>query len=144
MSTKGKEFKLALEPATAVLEMLLDYYEIDKNDIEIEQGPEAMQTLFNGLIKAIRRGRLEISVESGDIKVVQHLRFPPGDVKEIVYGVVGQTARMAMDKIKSTAEQERMCAFMGSLADLPGGSLSKLKGVDMGTMNRLATVFSMV
>jgi len=138
------EYKLSEESAKEQLDQLLDYYDIEKDDIEIEEGPEAVQTLLNGLIRAIRRGRVEIKEESEDLIVCQHLKFPPGEIQTLEYGVVDQKARMAMDKIKDNRPQERMCAFMASLASLPPTALVKLKGVDMGTMNRLATVFSMV
>lgn len=138
------DYKLSQEAATDQLDLLLDYYDIDKDDIEIEEGPEAMQTLLNGLVRAIRKGRLEIKEEGRDLIVHQHLKFPPGEITILEYGVVGQKARMAMDKIKDSRAQERMCAFMSSLAGLPPSALVKLNGVDMGTMTRLATVFSMV
>ena len=66
------------EVAKDQLDLLLNYYDIDKNDIEIEQGPEALQTLMNGLVRAIQKGRLEISLD-GEAKllVTQRLVFPP-------------------------------------------------------------------
>ncbi len=133
------------ESAKEQLEILMDYYDIDKNDIEIEEGPEAVQTLMNGLIRAIRKGRLEIKVDSdAKLLVIQHLQHAPGDIDVVEYSVVGQKARLAMDRVKSTKEQERMCAFMGSLSGLGVQGVSGLVGADMGTMNRLATLFSMV
>jgi len=135
---------LSDDSAKKQLDLLLEYYDIEKDDIEIEEGPEAMQTLLNGLIRAIRKGRIEVVEQAGELIVRQNLKHPPGEMEMLEYGVVGQKARMAMDKIKDSRAQERMCAFMGSLAGLPPSALTKLKGVDMGTMNRLATVFSMV
>ena len=144
-SEKVKKMVLSEEAAKDQLEILLDYYDIDKNDIEIEQGPEALQTLMNGLVRAIRKGRLEISLgEESKMVVTQNLKFPPGDAKEIIYGIVGQKAKMAMDRVKSSREQERKCAFMSSLAGLAPGGVDKFVAVDMGTMDRLATLFSMV
>jgi hypothetical protein len=133
------------ESAREQLETLMDFYDIDKDDIEIEEGPEAVQTLMNGLIRAIRKGRLEIKTDSdGQLLVTQHLQHAPGDINTVEYNVVGQKARLAMDRVKSTKEQERMCAFMGSLSGLGVQGVSSLVGADMGTMNRLATLFSMV
>ena len=133
------------EAASDQLELLLEYYDIDKNDIEIEQGPEALQTLMNGLVRAISKGRLEISLGAeGKLVVVQHLKYAPGDATTIEYCIVGQKAKMAMDRVKASREQERKCAFMSSLAGLPAGGVDKLVSVDMGTMDRLATLFSMV
>ena len=145
VAAKTAVIVISEEAAKDQLGVLLDYYDIDKNDIEIEQGPEALQTLMNGLVRAIRKGRLEISV-GGENKliVVQHLKFPPGDVTEIPYGIVGQKAKMAMDRVKASKEQERKCAFMSSLAGLAPGGVDKFVAVDMGTMDRLATLFSMV
>ena len=140
-----KVLVISEESAKEQLETLMDFYDIDKDDIEIEEGPEAVQTLMNGLIRAIRKGRLEIKVDSDSLLLVtQHLQYAPGDINTVEYNVVGQKARLAMDRVKSTKEQERMCAFMGSLSGLGVQGVSSLVGADMGTMNRLATLFSMV
>ena len=140
-----KKLIISEESAIEQLEVLMEFYDIDKNDIEIEEGPEAVQTLMNGLIRAIRKGRLVIKLDSDQkLVVTQHLQHAPGDIAVVDYSVVGQKARLAMDRIKSTKEQERMCAFMGSLSGLGVQGVSGLVGADMGTMNRLATLFSMV
>lgn len=138
------EFVCSKEVARDNLDELLEYYDIHKEDLAIEQGPESMQTLLNGLVRSIRKGRLKIEMDGSDLKVIQSLQFPPGEIKELTYGVVTQAARMEMDKINGNKEQERMVAFMASLSGATDKVISKLKAVDMGTMNRLATVFSMV
>ena len=145
MAEKKEKVLISEDSAIEQLEILMEYYDIDKNDIEIEEGAEAVQTLMNGLVRAIRKGRLEIKVDS-DLKLIvtQHLKHPPGDIDIVNYSIVGQKARLAMDRVKSTKEQERMCAFMGSLSGLGVQGVSGLVGADMGTMNRLATLFSMV
>jgi hypothetical protein len=145
MAEKKEKILISEDSAIEQLEILMEYYDIDKNDIEIEEGAEAVQTLMNGLVRAIRKGRLEITVDSdGKLVVTQHLKYPPGDITDINYNIVGQKARLAMDRVKSTKEQERMCAFMGSLSGLGSTGIGSLVAADMGTMNRLATLFSMV
>lgn len=140
-----KVVAISKESAEKQLILLMNYYDIDKDDIEIEQGPEAVQTLMNGLNRAIRNKRLEIAVNSeSQLVVTQHLKNAPGDIDIINYGIVSQKSRLAMDRVKGTKEQERMCAFMGSLSGLGQAGISNLISVDMGTMNRLATLFSMV
>ena len=142
---KKRVLVISEEIAAEQLAVLMEYYDIDKNDIEIEEGPEAVQTLMNGLVRAIRKGRLEIKLDSdGKLIVTQHLKHPPGEIDSINYNVVGQKARLAMDRVKNTKEQERMCAFMGSLSGLGSTGIGSLVAADMGTMNRLATLFSMV
>lgn len=136
---------ISRESAEAQLEVLLDYYDIDKNDIEIEEGPEAVQTLINGLVRSIQGGRLEISLDANNKLVVrQYLKFAPGDVDEITYGIVGCNAKLAMDRVKSNKPVERQLAFMGSLSGIGREGIGRLVGVDMGTMERLSTLFSMV
>ena len=140
-----KVLVISEESAADQLALLMEFYDIDKNDIEIEEGPEAVQTLMNGLARAIRKGRLEVTVDTdGKLVVTQHLKHPPGDIDIINYNIVGQKARLAMDRVKSSKEQERMCAFMGSLSGLGSTGIGSLVAADMGTMNRLATLFSMV
>lgn len=138
------EMVCSKEVATDNLDELLEYYDIHKEDLAIEEGPAAMQTLLNGLVRSIMNGRLKVVIKEGDLEIIQSLKFPPGEIKELTYGVVTQSARLEMDKINGSKEQERMVAFMASLSGSTSKVISKLKGVDMGTMNRLATVFSMV
>lgn len=137
--------KISRESAEIQLNLLLDYYDLDKNDIEIEEGPEAVQTLINGLIRSIQKGRLEISLDTdGRLVISQHLKFPPGDIDVINYEIVGCKAKLAMDRVKSNKPVERQLTFMGSLSGLGREGIAKLVGVDMGTMERLSTLFSMV
>ena len=89
--------KLSQESAELQIQELLDYFLIDKADIEIEDGEAAVQTMFNTLTRAIRRGLLEIDVTDG-LKVTQHLSNPIESGPELVYQDKVAIARIAMDK----------------------------------------------
>ena len=124
------------------MQEFLDYYDIDQEDIVIEQGAVAIETILNRLIRAVRKGHLEI--QDGGAKVVQHLKFPMGDVTQIIYGELSQKNKFAMDGIPEKKPIARMNALMGSLAGVPGNALMSLKGVDLSVMERLATLFMVV
>ncbi|MCK4536836.1 MAG: hypothetical protein KAT93_07475 [Desulfuromonadales bacterium] len=138
------ENKISIEVAEGQIQTLLDYYGIEKTDIEIEDGAEAVQTMYNTLTRAISRGVLEISNESGELTVTHRLVNPVDDTTEIVYTDKVGHARIAMDSISSKKAQSRQNQFMATLGDIPAPVIMKLRGFDSTVFSRLSVVFSMV
>lgn len=141
-NVKMSESKISLEVAKDQMQEFLDYYDIDQDDIVVEQGPEAIETILNRLVRAIQKGHLEI--QDNGTKVIQNLKFPMGDVTQITYGVLTQKNKYAMEGISDKKPIARMNALMGSLAGVPGNAFMNLKGVDLSVMERLATLFMVV
>lgn len=135
--------KISEESAHEQIQTFLEYYGIEKKDIEIEDGVEAVQTMFNTLARAIRRGVLEI-IDNGELEVIHHLARPIGDTTKIVYLDRVGRAKIAMDSVSSKKIQSRQNQFMATMGDVPESVLIKLKGFDSTVCSRLATVFSMV
>jgi hypothetical protein len=133
--------KISKEVAEQQIESWLEYFGLDFNDIVIEDGKEAAETLMNTLVRAIMRGELEINVED-ELRVTQHLKFPTENSEDITYLDKVAKARIAMGDSKNS--NQRMYSFMAALAGVPHTDLMKLKGPDSTVFNRLATVFSMV
>ena len=138
------ENKVSLESAEKQMQDLLDYYDIEPHHITTEHGQDAIQTINNRLVAAIRKGRLEISIDADGPLVTQHLKHPPGDSPTIVYKEVTAKAKLATDGLGETKGTAKVHAFMGSLADLGPGAIGKLRGVDMGVMEKLFLVFSII
>lgn len=136
--------KISEEVATEQINNLLDYYGIVKEDIEIEDGVEAVQTMFNTLIRAIRRGNLEITEDEDGIVVTHHLSRHIGETSIITYRDRIGRAKIAMDSMSSKKPNARMNQFMSTMGDIPASVIINLKGFDSTICSRLATVFSMV
>ena len=144
VKAKEDKYKFSEEVAKDQMQEFMDYYDIDKDDIVVDQGPEALDTIYNRLVRAIRTGNLEITFSGEGISVIQHLKFPPGDVSKIEYGELTGKNKLAMDKINDGKGVERIHALMASLSGLPGEAMAKLKGSDLSIMERLATLFMVV
>lgn len=136
--------KISLEAAELQFSEWLEYLDIDFEDIEIENGPEAAETLKNGLIRSIRRGRLSVGLDGGEFYVTQSLVHPIGSTTEIVYRDNLGKARLAMDKVKSSHRNAQVLQFMSTLSGLPVPEFAKLKGADATALGRISTIFSMV
>lgn len=135
---KQDQYNLSQDTADAAVVELLAYYEIDGDDLPQEQKALA-PALFAKLSRYYRLGLLENVREAGALKVKQHLQDPPGDVRELVYGVMTGKAKLATDGFRDTERYARLHALMGSLCETP--MLDKLRGADMSAMECLTTVF---
>lgn len=131
------------EVAKEHIQSLMKYYRLDVKNIEIINGPEAVQTMLNGLVYAIQEGWLVIEM-TPEFRVVQKLEHPIGDVKELRYqDKIGQ-GNVAMDGTPTDKIHTRKLEFFEVLTGVPSGDLMKLRGGDMTTYDQLATIFSMV
>jgi hypothetical protein len=128
--------KLSEESATEQMQKLLDSYDINANDLEIENGPEFVQTVVNRLVRAVRDGHLEI-LDNGKTRHI--LVVPKGELTEITYRRLDGIAIKAGDKAKDTFESH--CALMGSLSSQGPVVMSGLDAVDLSIMQRLAQLF---
>lgn len=134
------EYKLSQESAWAELRKLIDFYEINLQNIALENGEDAFKTLQNVILDNIRRGVIEIDDSDNTLKVTQHLKRPPGDVKEIVYGEMTGKQRLAAEKAKGGGYQ-KACAYLGSLSGLGADAFELLKQVDWKVADALLTYF---
>lgn len=138
------EQKISIESAKKQMDLFLDYYDMDQNDIAVDQGPEAIETILNRLIRAISVGLLEVQLSEGNLKVTQYLKFPMGEITKIDYSEFGQKAKYAADGISNNKPTQKMHALMASLAGVSSDAFIKLKAVDSSIMERLATLFMVV
>jgi hypothetical protein len=134
-----KEYKLSEEAARDQMQTLMDSYDIDQNDLVVDQGPEAVETILNRLVRAIRSGTIEI-LDGGVVK--HNLHVPMGETDSITYGRLNGLAMKARDKAKGGFEKD--CALMGSLGNVPANAMAKLDPVDISIFQRLGTLFMVV
>jgi plasmid stabilization system protein ParE len=90
-SKDEEKYILSKDSAKNELKKMLDYYEIDIDEIEDKDMKKAIQSGYDRLIKAVRLGRLKIDLSSG-IKVIQTTRT--GTV--IDYREIDGVAKMEM------------------------------------------------
>ena len=133
---------ISKESALEQIEVFLDYYGIDAEDLEIEDGEKAVKTMYNTLCRAIQKGNLEISMDSGDFVMTHNLKFPIGETDKITYTDKVPKAKLAAEKGKGAKSSQNL--FMSAMGDVPVSVLTKLKGFDETVSSRIAVVFSMV
>lgn len=143
MFSSNEDQKYFCDKTTARNEIkkMLDYYEIDINEIEDKKLKDAIKASYDRLIKAVRLGRLEIKLEGG-IRVIQKTRpDEKGESKTIEYREIDGTAKCEMDGYPADAYSQRAYALMGSLSNLGEGAIKKLKSVDLSLAEVLGLIF---
>ena len=134
-----EKYKMSEETARGQMQDFMDSYDIDQNDLVVDQGPEAVETILNRLIRAIRTGQLEIL---SDGRARLNLKVPFGDGKALTFERLDGTAKRAHAGIKNTFDAHM--AQMGSLCNLPPSKLSTFDPVDLSVVERLSTLFTVV
>jgi hypothetical protein len=131
--------KLSEESAREQMQNLLDSYDINKDDLEIENGPEWIASVINRIVRAIRAGHVEI-LDNGE--VTHNLVTPKGDISSITYRRMNGIAMKERGKAKGTFEKD--CALMGSLGNIPPNAMAKLDMVDISIFQRLGQLFMVI
>lgn len=125
------------ETAKNELKKMLDYYEIEIEEIEDEKLRTAIENSYNRLIKAVMKGRLRINLNDG-IEIVQKLK---DGTTEIKYKEINGKAKTAMAGKKEDDFYGKAYALMGSLSGLGESAISSLKGVDLSLVEVLGLIF---
>jgi len=137
-----KEFKKAEEVlskgnAKNVLQKMLDYYEIDIDDIEDKEMKKAIKQGYDRLVKATRFGRLKVNFDNG-IEVIQTTR---ANKTEIKYREIDGVAKTEMAGKDPNDNYGKAYALMGALSGLGEGAIKQLKGVDLSLAEVLGFIF---
>ena len=131
-----KTNRLSEGAAREQMQKLLDSYDIDANDLEVENGPEWVASVVNRLVRAIRAGHVEI-LDNGEVR--HNLVEPKGETKVITYRRLNGLAMKAADKAKGTFDGH--VALMGSLGNMPDSGMTDLDPVDISIFQRLSQLF---
>jgi len=130
------DYKFDKRTASAEIKKMLDYYEIDIDEIEDKDLKRAINQGYDRLIKAARLGRLSVKLEDG-IKIIQTLR----NGTEITYDEISGTAKTEMAGKAPDDHYGKSYALMGSLSGLGEGAIKQLKGVDLSLAEVLGLIF---
>ena len=136
----GKEYKISLQVAKENLQSMLDYYEIDIDEIDEKDVKKAIKSGYNRIIKALRLGRLEIKIENG-ITITQTLR---NGTEKLTYREIDGKAKTAMAPKEEKDWYGKSYALMGSLSDMGETAITSLKGVDLSLAEVLGMIFLQV
>lgn len=136
MSKVKNKNKFSAEVADDQLELLCDFYGVDLDDNESGTKQIAQQRLLQG----IRQGRLTITDKDG-LTVIQTLKNPPSEIKEINYRIITGGDRARMEKLAGDIIYERMYVLCGFASGLGDKALKRLYGPDIAVVEGLAVVF---
>lgn len=131
------EIKLSKKNGKEILQKMLDYYEIDIEEIEDKDLKKSIKQGIDRLIKAIRYGRIEFKFENG-IQVIQTLR---SNGEQIIYEEINGEAKTAMAGKQQDDFYGKSYALMGSLSGWGESAIKKLKGVDLSLAEVLGMIF---
>jgi hypothetical protein len=136
MFEKDEKFILAKDAAEGVVKGLLDYLEIDIEEIEDKDAKKVIKQNYGRLVKSVRMGRLEIKIAG---KVVLHLRTG-GETLEFV--PPNAQAKKAMADKSTTDFYGRIYALMGSCCGLGEAAIDKISDpVDLSIIEVLGSIF---
>lgn len=132
----NEKYTLGKEAAKNELQKMLDYYEIDIDEIEDKDLKKAIKAGYDRLIKAVRLERLQIKIEE-EIKVIQTCKN--GTIIE--YKEIDGNAKMAMAGRDEKDYYGKSYDLMGSLSNLGTKAISNMKGVDLSLVETLGMIF---
>jgi plasmid stabilization system protein ParE len=130
------DYKFDKKAAHETIKKMLDYYEIDIDEIEDKDLKRAIKQGYDRLIKAARLGRLSVKLEDG-IKIIQTLK----NGESIEYREIDGVAKTEMAGKQADDHYGKSYALMGSLSGLGEGAIKQLKGVDLSLAEVLGLIF---
>lgn len=130
-------YLLSEEAAVETFQGILDFYDIDFEDIVNDQGSEAAKTLRNKFIRAIRKGRIETNLSDDSdqgFQIIQHTM----NGKTFTYNEYNAKAAEESDKGRGvSASQYRL---LGALSGM-GTAVKKMRGPDLKLAEYIAVLF---
>lgn len=135
------KFKLSEESAAAVIQKILDKYNIDMEaDFPSEEDRKDFNRFLGKIIKAARLGLLEVKDDDKGFKVIQHMQSGNKDA-DLVYREIDGQAKIASAGVAKGDNYGRIYSIMGSLSGVGSAGIEKLKGFDLSVCEALFNVF---
>ncbi len=135
------EYKLSVVAAKEIFQEILDFYDIDFEDIVNDQGKEGAETLRNKLIRAIRKGKIETHMSDDPEKGFQIIQNSSTGIT-LAYNEYNATSAEESDKGKGiSAMQYRL---LGSLCGKGTDYIKNrkiLRGPDLKLAEYIAVIF---
>lgn len=152
---KKDKYVLGREAASEQFELLEEYYDIDEDDMEDDLGDEEEDEISESgkagyrmakkrLLRALRKGQIEIKDENDTLRVIQTLAKPPkelGGKNVIIYNEITGQAKIPMKKHKDNNLYGKIYAFLSGLSGQEELIFRNLKGADLSIAESLGAVF---
>jgi hypothetical protein len=127
------------EAAIDQINIFMDYYDFDPKDHNTLE--DLLEDALKRLLKAVRRGYLEIGMAEDNLVIKQKLTRPPGSEDTLIYKVLTGRSKMAMDKKKATETQNRIYSLVGALTGVGAEGIKALSGIDLSVAESLGFIF---
>lgn len=123
--------------------IFMNYYRVNVKKIALKEGPKAVETILNRVIQGIMEGQLTISDDDGEITVTQTLiHSPTSGNNKLKYAKIQARHKRIMDD--HDGQNKKMIAFVSVMTGLPISEVNKIQGSDMGVMDAIAQLFTLV
>ena len=135
------EPKISDESAKEIFQRILDYYDIDFQDIVSDQGKNGAETLRNKFIRAIMKGKIETNMSDDPDKGFQIIQNSSTGIT-IAYNEYNAVAAEQGDRGKgqSSAQYELLGSLCGKGSDYIK-SKKNLRGPDLKLAEYIAVLF---
>jgi hypothetical protein len=140
------EQKIGPEAAKAQVQLMLDYYEIDFDDIESKKIRNAQKTSAKKMQKAIEKCRVEVRLSGDDLLIDQKLKHPfdranGGRFEATTFKTLSGQAKIRLKDRDENDNYGQVYALMGGLCGEPDSTMQSFKGVDLATLEAIASIF---
>lgn len=130
------EILVSEDSATEQIGIMLDFYDIDPYFLPDEQ-KNIVEAYTRKLIKAIMKGRFEITEKDGKPVMTQHLESGT----TIVYKTIKGSNREELAKVKEGNHYGRVYALLGAMSGIGKDAFSNLEGTDLLTAEAFGMLF---
>lgn len=139
---KKKEFDLSEESAHEAVMEVLEFYEIDIDNILDPIGKTSAEQAMTKIQSAYRAGRLYNKInDKGEFTIIQKVKNSEGVETEMIYAELRAKHKLAMDGKKDAQNYARMYGLLGSLTNVTDTGIKRLRAQDLSIAECLGFVF---
>jgi hypothetical protein len=132
------------EMAQEQIDLFLEFYEIDLDDLDNEDLKDALSISIKKVFKAIRKGRLEIIEVEDSVHVKQILKKKKPEKlpsNEVIYKELEGVAKVNMKSRDPEDQYGKIYALLGSLSGLGTPIITQFKSTDLSIAECLGALF---
>ena len=123
-----------VDPKTALVE-----FERFANAWDIDIDPDAdFGKLQRTITRVIESGAFVVDEEGNPVYM---LRYPKGELAQVVFTVPGGDAILALDRFSDTEAGHKMQVYMANLTGQPEAIFGTMDGRDLNVVRAVATLF---
>lgn len=132
------DFKISEDSAMEIFQKILDYYELDPEDLGDVKVQKVFESNFGRALKAIRLGRLKVEIGEKGIEISQTLK-DKNDVLD--YQIISGKHKTQMAGEKEDDHYGKIYALTGALTGVGKSGILLLEGVDLSLAEVLGAIF---